>query len=119
MRIVNRREAIKLAIENFISTYSRYDRNSTMTWTKGKPLSYFLDRVAALDAESCSVENLNAALDKDGSTWGRNECDQCGGDFENIIRIGDEPEYDERWQDLCVSCLKDAIEMLRANRPAA
>jgi len=46
--------------------------------------------------------------------WTKNACDVCDRQFSALIRIGDEPDYDARWQDLCVDCLTSALETLKA-----
>ena len=116
MRVYTSREAMQDTIKNWLETYNKYPREKTMLWTKGVPLGYFLDRVEALDPDTCTREEMSAAVCKDGS-WGANPCDECSKDSPALIRFGDEPDYEARWQDLCVDCLKLAAVSL-ATTPA-
>lgn len=45
--------------------------------------------------------------------WTTNECDECGEDCEALVQMGEEPDYDARWQELCASCLKSALNLLQ------
>lgn len=46
-------------------------------------------------------------------SWGRNECDECGEDHAVLVRIGEEPDYEARWQDLCTECIEKAAAAIR------
>jgi hypothetical protein len=111
MRVYTSREAIQDEIKNWLETYSKYARDMPMAWTKGTPLGHFVDRVEALDPKTCTREEMGAAVGKDGS-WGANSCDECGKDSPALIRFGDEPDYEARWQDLCADCLGLAADSL-------
>ena len=45
------------------------------------------------------------------SSWTRNECDECGKDYETLVHIGDEPDYEARWVVICRECLNGAIRL--------
>lgn len=42
-------------------------------------------------------------------SWGKVSCTECGKDCSEIVRIGDEPDWDARWVDLCNDCLVKAV----------
>ena len=86
-----------------------------MTWTKGVPLGYYVDRVADIDPATCEYNALQAATDRDGHT--ENLCNECEADCEVLMRFGDEPDYEARWQDLCAGCLRKALDELPQNNP--
>ncbi len=69
-------------------------------------------QLKALDVKDRVASRLNQIVGNDG--WTANECDECGADFEVLIRIGDEPDYDARWVDLCAGCLAAAARVLNA-----
>lgn len=51
-----------------------------------------------------------------GGTWHGSDsfgltCDECGLEVGAIVRFGDEPDYERRWQDLCKDCLQKAISL--------
>lgn len=62
--------------------------------------------LAALDLETCSSADVDEAIGVDG--WAKNECDQCNGDFETVLHLGQEPDYEARWWNMCASCLAEA-----------
>lgn len=72
-------------------------------------------RLAALDLETCSPEDVNQALGVSG--WADNDCDECGKSVPVLIRIGQKPDYDARWQDLCGECLTGATALHAATKP--
>lgn len=47
--------------------------------------------------------------------WTDNRCDECHADRDVLIRIGDEPDYDARWVDLCADCLRKASKLAKSN----
>lgn len=45
------------------------------------------------------------------------ECDECESeDVDTILHIGDEPNYDARWQQLCPVCVRRAYFMVEGNK---
>jgi hypothetical protein len=81
----------------------------------GRDKLEILKRLDALDAENCSADDINAAIGN--SSWTNLQCDSCQEQKERIIRIGDDPDYEARWQDLCVDCLNKAVAMLAKETP--
>lgn len=57
-----------------------------------------------------TAEQVNEIIGN--NSWTTLECDECGFDFETLVRVGVEPDYEARWQDLCKSCLHKALEAL-------
>jgi hypothetical protein len=37
--------------------------------------------------------------------WAKNECSECGTDCAVLMHIGDEPDYEARYVELCAGCL--------------
>lgn len=69
-------------------------------------------RLKALDLKTCTVADVDKAIGTDN--WADNECDVCGGNHEMVVRIGDEPDHDARWLDLCPSCISRALDVARS-----
>lgn len=109
MRVITRRESIRDNITRWISTFGPYPADQPMQWTQGVPLGVYADRIKALDPDTATVAQVRAANDRVDLTM--SECDECGRDCDILIHIGDEPDYDARWQDLCVPCLNNAISL--------
>lgn len=69
-----------------------------------------VERVRALDPETCSVAELRAALGAGYEQHGTLTCCGCGVEcgvgleHEVVLRLGDEPDYEAQWVDLCPAC---------------
>lgn len=44
--------------------------------------------------------------------WTKLECAECGKDVETLVHIGDEPDYDACWVDICMECVTRAYNEL-------
>lgn len=100
MRLVHRREVIDSAPSLWEKQYSCY--------------SNMPDKIAIMHKLNALVlpilrEDVDAIIGN--GSWTQNLCDECQGDFETLVRIGSEPDYDRRWQDLCVDCLAKALAL--------
>lgn len=45
-------------------------------------------------------------------SWTDNNCDECDSDCDVLVRLGQDPDYESRWVDLCQSCLKEALTIM-------
>lgn len=61
-------------------------------------------------AGQLSQESINETIGN--TSWTELRCDNCKKDKDALVRIGDEPDYDSRWQDLCLDCLGKAQKLL-------
>lgn len=106
--LVYRRDKIRSVLQRHREQYPsddyRYHNGQTSGEVRG--------RIAALDLESCSPADLDAAMV--GSGWGSNRCDLCGEDVPVLVRFGERPDYDHRWQDVCETCIREAADLLAA-----
>lgn len=71
------------------------------------------DRIAKIPDSELTRQAVRDAMDG-WPDWTKHECDQCLADCEVLVRIGDEPDYDARWLDLCLSCLEKAVELAKS-----
>jgi hypothetical protein len=76
-------------------------------------MSEVIRLLRALDVETATAADVNAIIGN--NTWASLTCDGCGEDKYRILRLGDEPDYEARWQDLCLDCLEDAKNQLEAS----
>jgi hypothetical protein len=118
MSIITKREVIRGVKHRFLEQYETY-RDSYVIGPphSQSPVGDIKQRLAALDLETCSEADVDAAMG--GVTgWASLRCDECGKDSDAIARIGAEPDYEARWQDLCIDCIERARAMLaHANAP--
>lgn len=68
---------------------------------------------AAFAKAGTSVEAIKAIL----PSWCEQTCDECGSAFDVLMRFGDKPDYEARWQDLCADCISKGLSALTAVEP--
>jgi hypothetical protein len=119
VEIVTQREMIQRAPHAFKSQYG-LSRGEAAAWKPGWTRGQIIDALNALDTGICTVADIDATIGTKG--WASNECDICDEqNAEIIMRLGDEPDHDARWQDICLPCISrlgavaaQAIEARRA-----
>lgn len=105
--VIKRRDIIRRVPAAFERQYGR-DR-SAHSWRRNITRGEMIDALRALDVETCPAEAINEIIGN--PSWTANNCDACGVGAEVLVRIGDEPDYEARWQDLCARCLSDAAAL--------
>jgi hypothetical protein len=66
------------------------------------------EKLLALPA-GFSAEDVNAIIGND--SWTELKCSECQKNHDVLIQIGDEPDYDARYVELCRDCLSRATLM--------
>ena len=109
MYIVTKKSKIKASIESFFVSYTRYGpdkRASPPFYTRER-----YNRMITLDPETCTVLEFEKAL---GTTnWTENRCTECRKDFDELIHIGDEPDYEACYVRVCKGCLVKTAETFK------
>jgi hypothetical protein len=113
MNIIQRRDIIRTVRDRWNSQYP--DDNLDIGWERSERVGDIRVRLAALDLETCSVEDVDKAIGTSG--WADNDCDCCKLSFPVLVHIGEEPDYDAKWQDLCAGCLSKAVTLLNEAVP--
>lgn len=111
MEIISRRFVIKSVLNRWNEQY--YSWNPSLKIgpiATAQTISVIRERLVALDLNSCSPEDVDNAIGVTG--WAKNCCDECDSDEAFLIRFGDIPGYDQRWQDLCDKCLAKGFRLL-------
>lgn len=57
-----------------------------------------------------TAEQVNDIIGND--TWTECRCDECREDAPVLVQVGDEPDYEARWVDLCPDCISKALAAL-------
>lgn len=91
--IITQRDVIRTVPNGFEAQYG-HDRRR---WGK------VIDALNALDVETCSASDITAIIGNDG--WTSLYCEECDARAEALVRIGDEPDYQACWIDLCPACV--------------
>lgn len=61
------------------------------------------ERLKDLDLKTCSAKDVDEVIGN--GSWTTNACDLCGEENERLLRIGDDPDYEARFVDICGTCL--------------
>ena len=102
VRVTTRREVIQDVPARFEKQYGR-DRDG-YSWRGNVSLGDMIDALNALDTSTCSANEINAIIGN--SSWTELDCDICDRrDCEVVAEIGEEPNYEARWLNICPSCL--------------
>jgi hypothetical protein len=107
---VHQRDIIRAAPALWLRQYSGSWSDAKLPWNSAKTYGQVWRDLAALDLETCTPEDIDAAIGTTG--WAANCCDECRDSFPVTLRICDEPDYEAKWQDLCAGCLAKAVDML-------
>ena len=115
MRIIQRRDVIRSVPEKFNEQYRGSADDRLIGIGDGRrTVGSIREALAQLDLETCSAADIGVAMGQPGSGWAVNRCNECGEDSPILIHIGDDPDYEAQWQDLCLDCLKRALKSLKA-----
>lgn len=119
MELLHKRDIIRLARDAWIKQYSTFAGSHQFPFQikarRGETVADIRKRLAALDLETCSESDVDSAIGTTG--WARLECDECGLSCDMLIHIGEVPDYDARWRDLCADCISEASKMLATAKP--
>jgi hypothetical protein len=115
IKVITQRDVILGVRAQWLSQYAAYDPKQEIGARGAREaVGVITKRVKALDLKTCSVADVDKAIGTTG--WADNECDVCGKAHDKVVRIGDEPDHDARWVDVCKACLAEASALLLHNR---
>lgn len=66
------------------------------------------EKLKALDLETCSVEDVTAAIGN--SSWTRLKCAECGKEVDWVLQVGEPPDYESATANLCRDCVRKVAE---------
>jgi hypothetical protein len=112
MRIITQRDVILSVRATWLNQYRASPPEREIgTRSNSETVGAITKRLKALNLKTCTVEEVDKAIGTTG--WADNECDVCSKSHEKLLRIGDEPDHDARWIDICESCLDRAALVLQ------
>jgi hypothetical protein len=113
IKVMTSRDAIKQVRNRWLSQYKDYTADQEIGGRDNREkIGVIRKRVKALDLETCTVADVDKAIGTTG--WADNECDICHGNHEVVACLGDDPDYEARWLNVCPSCLSKALELTRS-----
>lgn len=104
MKLITRQSKVEPAIEGFLKNYPFY-KSYGGYWTEER-----LAAVSSLDPDTATPADVARVMNEHHV---ENRCDECEQDFDTLVQIGQEPDYDARWLCLCEGCLKSAASLLK------
>jgi hypothetical protein len=109
-RVVTKRDVIRGVRAGWNEQYRQYRDDERLRG--GSRIGDIRARLAALDLDTCSEADVDAAIG--APRWAENRCDECNRDVERLVRIGDEPDYYAQWRDVCPDCIAQIARLLTA-----
>lgn len=103
VRIINVRDICKSVPERWAKQYGNYHQGGD----DKREITKNLNALAPEQRDGATIEAIIG-----NTSWTRQCCDLCGNEQDVLCRMGSEPDYDARWLDVCLACLKDALETL-------
>jgi hypothetical protein len=107
LKLITKQSKVKPAIERFLKVFPQYHKqfgSGGGYWSQER-----FDAINALNPETATPADIERTMN---SSWSENRCDECQKDFDTLVQIGQEPDYDARWLCLCGGCLHRSMEML-------
>lgn len=105
MRLVKRIDLAKTAAERWKAQYCPKGRWREGVLVYGRTKEEIYNGLVTLGPNP-DPNDVNATIGN--SSWTSCRCDECGGNFEEVLLIGDEPDYDSRTVTVCVNCVMHA-----------
>ena len=105
MKHLNERTQIKDAIKNFVRTYG------LGTYGADKRGRSICKELLALDPETATASEIAEIIGN--KHWVRERtCSECGKQTWDIVEIGEEPDYESATAEICLDCLKKAVNLI-------
>lgn len=118
-KLIRKRDIIRGVRARWNGQYSRYQDHEVIGRNDNRRSIKEIRRdLERLDLETCPAADVVALL---GTSWVENKCDECGEDRETLVQFGKDEDYDDRWQNICASCLASGVALLSdgSDNPAA
>ena len=115
MRKKYRRDVIREARDAWFGQYANYSDEKRLLFSK-QTIGETRVALRSLDLDTCSAGDVNNAIGATG--WASNCCDECKRDFDVLMHIGQESNYEARYQQLCIDCLRGAVSKLADDVPS-
>jgi len=69
------------------------------------------NKLREIDVETATTKNVEDIIGN--KTWiGPNKCDECKNEFDAVIELGEDEDYESRTTYICLNCLNTAAKVL-------
>lgn len=107
MKVINERSQIHEVADRWKEQYyhgGQWDNNDH----SDRKLIY--QQLASLDRETANAADVAKIIGN--STWvDKQTCDECRKQFECVVQLGGEPDYESSTASICLACLKKAVKL--------
>ena len=66
------------------------------------------ETISALDLERATQDDIEKAMGFAGWIYDP-KCHECGLNFDAVVQLGEEPDYESHTADICIECLQTAL----------
>lgn len=101
MKKITRRDVIRRVVDSWENQYCHCK--------EGDWKLTVLDKLAELDLETVDRTVIDEIIGND--SWTKLSCNQCEKDVEELVHLGDEPDYDSITFYICKDCLQMALNV--------
>jgi hypothetical protein len=106
LKLITQRDEIRSVRTRHAEQYSNW--TDDQRFADGTRIGDARAFLAGLDLETCTLDDLGK-----WRSWGEIECDVCGKSCETLVRIGEDPDYEARWIDICAEDLAKASKLIK------
>lgn len=112
MKLITRHQKAASAETNWYKTYSKSETlwNSVSYWpsAEGRTKREIHEQLVDLGLYP-SPEDVNKVVGNTG--WTDICCDECNELVEEVVQLGQEPDYESSTTNICFPCLKKAVQL--------
>lgn len=109
MKLITRQSRARETAERWKKQYSSKQQDGQRAWTSQRHADVHAQLLTATTPEQC--------LEIIGNDWCRCDCDECDKEVNEVVELGDPPDYESNTVHLCFECAKKALLILEAAQP--
>ena len=103
MKLITERQQIRDVAKEWEAIYKYYPETSEFTETTEKLKKLNVETATAMDVEAIIGNN---------SWCCPSTCDECGLDYDVVVKVGENPDYEGTTINLCEGCIKKALALI-------
>jgi hypothetical protein len=108
MQVITRKLKAKEAAEKFKERYNSQGYKRWRNYGFGDTEQIYKDLKSL--GENPSPDDVDKIIGN--KSWTEIVCDECNNNVEDVVRLGEEPDFGSRTAYICLDCLEKAIKKL-------